>query len=205
MNSQKGFGVISILLMIFGIVVLGTVATGAVVLLGKAPQCPAQESFLARSEKEIGDTLDKGSVNITDSEATALAQKYIGGQVDDARICFSEGLGHISGKKNLGSINPSFYVSGGVDLSGSVPRATNLSIQLGSLPNISLFSSLATNAINSLISENLAKFELKQEYSASFTNGSLTINNLKTKTPQQSANPYDKTNPYSDIKVNPFE
>jgi hypothetical protein len=175
MNSQRGIGAIVILLIVLGIVVVGTAATGAAVLLGKAPQCPAQGSPSARSEKEIGDTLDNGSVTITDGETTTLAQNYIGGQVDDARVCFTEGLGHISGKKNIGSFSPSFYVSGGVDLSGSVPRATNLSIQLGSLPNIPLISSLATNTINALISENLAKFELKQKYSASFTNGSLTI------------------------------
>lgn len=175
MNNQKGFGIILALFIVLGIVVLGTMVVGATVLLGKAPQCPIQGSPLARSEKEIGDTLDTGSVNITGGEATSLAQKYIGGQVNDARICFTEGLGHISGKMSLGSVSPSFYVSGGVDLSGSTPKATNLNIQLGSLPNISLFSSLATNAINALISKNLANFELKQKYSVSFITGSLTI------------------------------
>jgi len=34
---------------------------------------------------------------------------------------------------------------------------------------------LATDKINSLISENLSKFELKQKYTAVFSNGSLTI------------------------------
>ncbi len=175
MKNQQGFGIIVLLLMVAGVIVFGTLAAGAAVLLGKAPECLSQESSSARSEDEIGNILGKGSVNITDGEATALAQKYIGGKVDDARVCFSEGQGHISGKMNLGSVSPSFYVSGGVDLSGSVPKATNLSIHLGSLPNILPLSRMATDKINSLISENLSKFELKQKYSVSFTNGSVTI------------------------------
>ena len=174
MKNQQGFGVIILLLVIAGVMVFGTLAAGAAVLLGKAPECSAQGSS-ARSEDEIGNILGKGSVNITDGEATTLAQRYIGGKVGDARVCFSEGRGHISGKINLGSISPSFYVSGGVDLSGSVPKATNLSLQLGSLPNISVLSGLAADKINSLIAENLSKFELKQKYSASFTDGSVTI------------------------------
>ena len=137
MKNQQGFGIIILLLIVTGIMVFGTLAAGAAVLLGKAPECPTQGSSSARSEKEIGDTLEQGSVNITDGEATTLAQGYIGGKVDEARVCFTEGLGHVSGKMNLGSVSPSFYVSAGVDLSGSVPKATNLSIQLGSLPNIS--------------------------------------------------------------------
>ena len=175
MKNQQGFGIIMLLLIVAGIMVFGTLAAGAAVLLGKAPECPTQGSSSARSEKEIGDTLEQGSVNITDGEATTLAQGYIGGKVDEARVCFTEGLGHVSGKMNLGSVSPSFYVSAGVDLSGSVPKATNLSIHLGSLPNISFLSGLATDKINSLISENLSKFELKQKYTAVFSNGSLTI------------------------------
>lgn len=164
-----------LLLIISGILVFGLVGAGAAVLLGKAPECSTAGASSARSEKEIGDILGQGSVNISDGEATALAQSYLAGKVDDARVCFSEGLGHISGKINLGSVSPTFYVSGGVDLSGSAPKATNLSIQLGSLPNIPALSSIAADSLNSLISENLSKFELNQKYSASFAPGSVTI------------------------------
>lgn len=164
-----------LLLIVSGILVFGLVGAGAAVMLGKAPECASAGSSSARSEKEIGDILGQGSVNISDGEATVLAQSYLGGKVDDARVCFSEGLGHISGKINLGSANPSFYISGSVDLTGSVPKATNLSIQLGSLPNVPALSSLAANSLNSLIAENLSKFELNQKYSVSFTSGSVTI------------------------------
>lgn len=174
MNNQKGFGIIALILVVFGALVLAMAGAGAAAVLGKAPECASLGSS-ARSESQIGDTLNQGSVTIIDGEATTLAQNYLGGKVSDARVCFTEGLGHISGKINLGSISPSFYISGGVDLTGSVPKATNLNIQLGSLPNIPALSSFASNALNSLISENLSKFELKQKYSASFVSGSVTI------------------------------
>lgn len=174
MNNQKGFGVIGLIFVIFGVLVLSLAGAGAAAVLGKAPEC-ANLGTTARSESQIGDSLNQGSVTITDGEATTLAQSYLGGKVNDARICFTEGLGHISGKINLGSISPSFYVSGGVDLTGSVPKTINLNIQLGSLPNIPALTSLASKALNSLISENLSKFELKQKYSVSFANGSVTI------------------------------
>lgn len=174
MRNQKGFGVIAIIFIILGVIVVGTAGAGAAALLGKAPQCESQGSG-ARSEKEIGDALDKSSVAITDGEATTLAQNYIGGQVENGKICFTKGLAHFSGKKNLGSISPSFYVSAGVDLTGSVPKTTNLSIQLGSLPNNLVISSLAQGVINKLIADNLSKIELKQKYTATFTDGSVTI------------------------------
>lgn len=174
MNKQKGFGIIGLILAIFAVFVLALAGAGAAAVLGKAPECTNLGSS-ARTESQIGDILNQGSVTITDGEATTLAQNYLGGKVNDARVCFTEGLGHISGKINLGSITPSFYVSGGVDLSGTVPKATNLNIQLGSLPNIPALSSLASQALNSLISENLSKFKLNQKYSAAFVNGSITI------------------------------
>lgn len=174
MGSKKGFGVIAIIFIVLGVIVVGTAGVGAAALLGQAPQCQSQSSG-ARSEKEIGDTLDKGSVTITDGEATTLAQNYIGGQVENGKICFTKGLAHFSGKKNLGSINPSFYVSSGVDLTGSVPKTTNLSIQFGALPNNPILSSLAQGVINKLIADNLSKIELKQQYKASFTDGSVTV------------------------------
>lgn len=174
MNNQKGFGIIALIIVVFGALILALAGAGAAAVLGKAPEC-ANIGTTARSESQIGDILNQGSVTITNGEATTLAQGYLGNKVNDARICFTEGLGHLSGKINLGSISPSFYVSGGVDLTGSAPKAINLNIQLGSLPNIPALSAFASNALNSLISENLSKFELKQKYTASFANGSVTI------------------------------
>lgn len=174
MSSQKGIGLVAVIIGVFLILIVGTTGAGVLALTGQAPVCPSSGGS-ARSEKVIGDTLETGSVTLTDSEATTLAQNYIGQQVKNARVCFTNGLGHISGKIKLGSVSPSFYASGGVDLTGSRPALTNFGIQLGSLPNIPFISSLAQGTVNNLISENLAKFELKQKYSATFTQGSVTI------------------------------
>lgn len=174
MSGQRGFGVILVIAGVFGVLVLGTLGAGALVLLGKAPACSAIAGN-ARSETAIGDALEAGSVTITDSEATTLAQSYLGGSVRDAKVCFTKGLGHVSGKINIGAINPSFYVSGGVDLTGQTPKAINLQIQLGSLPNLPVISGLAEGIVNKIIQENLGKISLDQNYSAEFSNGSVTI------------------------------
>lgn len=174
MLNQKGFGVIFIILGVFGLLILGTAGVAGLALFGKAPACLTQAGS-ARSEKVIGDTLEGGSVTIVDSEATTLAQNYLGGKVNDAKICFTKGLGHVSGRINVGGVSPSFYVSGGVDLTGSTPKATNLQIQLGSLPNLPLISGLAEGMVNKLIKENLGKISLDQKYSADFSDGSVTI------------------------------
>jgi hypothetical protein len=171
MDSQKGFIPI---LIIAAILLLGVGGAAGAALVGQAKQCP-DAGTIARSEKAIGDAIGNGSTTITNGEATTLAQNYIGGKVTDGRICFTDGLGHVSGKIDLGSVSPSFYVSAGVDLSGSTPKATNLSIQLGSLPNIPAISSLAQGKINELIEQNLAKIELKEKYTAQFSNSSVTI------------------------------
>lgn len=174
MSNQKGFGVIFIVLGVFGILVLGGAGAAIMALTGKAPACTNQGGP-ARTEDAIGKALDEGSVTITDGEATTLAQNYIGGKVEDARICFTKGLGHISGKINLGGVNPSFYVSGGVDLTGTTPKTTNLKIQLGSLPDLPLVSNLAEGMINKLIEENLDKISLNRQYTAIFSPGSVTV------------------------------
>lgn len=85
MNNQKGFGIIALFLVVFGALVLALAGAGAV--LGKASEC-ANIGSAARSEFQIGDTLNQGSVTVTDGEATTLAQGYLGGKVNDARVCF---------------------------------------------------------------------------------------------------------------------
>lgn len=174
MEKQKGFAFIPIILVVFVILIVGGAGVAVMALTGKAPSCPNQGST-ARSEKAIGDALEQGSVTIPDGEATTLAQNYIGGKVEDASICFTQGLGHVSGKINLGSLNPSFYVSGGVDLTGFTPKATNLKIQIGSLSSLPVVSNLAEGMINKLIKENLDKISLDRQYTAIFSPGSLTV------------------------------
>ncbi|MBI2598904.1 hypothetical protein HYW40_01680 [Candidatus Curtissbacteria bacterium] len=175
MSYQKGFAPI---LIIIAVGIIGLAGAAGAALMGQAPVCPT-EGTAARSEKEIGDTLDKsGSVNITDGEATSLAGKYVAGKVQNTRVCFTSGLGHASGNIKLASFSPSFYASAGVDLSGSTPKATNLDIKVGSLPNVPVLSSQAESFVTSLINENLAKFALKKKYSAQFTQGSITISKL---------------------------
>lgn len=175
MEKQKGFAFIPIILGLFALSILGTVGAGALVLTGKAPACQNQGGS-ARTGDAIGETLDQqGSVTITDGEATTFARSYLGDQIKDPRVCFTKGLGHVSGKINLGSVSPSFYVSGGVDLVGSTPKATNLKIQLGALPDLPFISALAQGTVNKLITDNLGQIELKEKYSADFSEGSLTV------------------------------
>jgi len=174
MKHHKGFGILSIILIIFALLALGTVGAGAAIVLGKAPLCP-NAGTTARSEKMIGDILENGSVTITDGEATTLAQSYMGRQVTDARVCFTKGAGHLSGTVNLGVVKPTFYLTSGVDLTSAVPKVTNLGIQLGSLPNVPALSSLAQGALNQIVSGALSKIELKKQYSATFGEGSVTI------------------------------
>lgn len=174
MYSQKGFSFIFIILGVLGILVLGGAGAVSMVLLGQSPVCPISAG-LSRSEKVIGDALEGGSVTLTNSEATKLAQNYVGDKVRDARVCFTKGMGHVSGRVSLGGVSPSFYVSGGVDLTGPIPKTTNLQIQLGSLPNVPLFSVLVTGMVNKLIEQGLEKISLDQKYSADFSPGAVTI------------------------------
>lgn len=174
MDKQKGFGVLLVILGVFGVMVLGTAGAAGLVLLGKAPACETRGGT-ARTEDAIGDTLEAGAVTITDSEATTLSKRYLGDVVKNPGVCFTQGEGHVSGQIDLGAIKPSFYVSGGVNLSGSTPRITNLKIQLGSLPNNPVISALAQNAVNKALTESLGQISLDQVYFAKFTKGSLTI------------------------------
>lgn len=168
--------VLKIILLIFGVSVLAVVGAGTAVLVGSAPQCPSGSSA-TKTEKAIGDALENGgSITITDSEATFLAQRYIKNQVQDARICFTSGLGHASGKIKLGPFNPSFYASASVDLSGSNPKAVDLNIKAGSLPDLPVVSAQVANFVTNLINDNLDTIELDKPYSANFASGSVTIN-----------------------------
>lgn len=172
MSSQKGL--VSLILIIVAVVILGIAGTAGAALLGEAPTCPPSAGT-ARSQKEIGDALESGFVTINDGEATTLGKAYLGSKVSDLKICFTTDLGHISGKIPLGSLSPSFYVSTAVDLSGSTPKTSNLSIKVGSLPDVPVLSEQVTKKLSGLIDENLAKFQLEQKYSANFSNGSVTI------------------------------
>ena len=175
MSAAKGFVII---LVILGVVVIAVAGAAAAAVIGQAPKCPSQGGT-TRSEKVIGDILEKsGVVTVTDSEATTIAQKYVAGQVQDARVCFSTGLGHASGSIKLGPVSPSFYASAGVDLSGVNPKTTNLNIKVGALPNMPYISDQVGKIVADLINENLDNIQLKKKYSAQFSTGSVTVTKL---------------------------
>ena len=166
---------IKIILIIFGVVVVAVAGAGTAAIYGQAPKCPNQGGA-ARSEKAIGDILENsGMVTVIDSEATTIARKYIGGKVTDGRVCFTTGLGHASGNIKLGPVNPSFYASAGVDLSGANPETTNLIITVGALPNMPFVSDQAGKIVAGLINDNLAKIGLDKKYLAEFSQGSVTV------------------------------
>lgn len=169
--------IIKIILLAIAVIILGVGGLVSTAVFGKAPKCPAQGNA-ARSDKEIGDAIEKKGATITDGEATTLTKKYVGNFIDDPRVCFTSGLGHLSGNIKLGPVNPSFYASTGVDLSGSYPKAVNLDIKVGALPDIPFISARAEQAVTILINQNLAKFKLAKKYSANFTSGSVTIQKL---------------------------
>lgn len=175
MTARKGFALVLVIL-IAAIAAVGGVAGTA--LLGQAPKCPSGPGA-ARTEKEIGDLLEKtGSVTTSDPEATTIAQNYVAGKVDDARVCFTPGLAHASGNAKLGPLTPSFYASAGIDLSGTSPKATNLDIKVGSLPDIPVLSGQVEGFVNNLINENLAKVTLKKKYSVNFSTAAATVTKL---------------------------
>lgn len=115
---------------------------------------------------------------VLDGEATTIARGYVGGVVDEARVCFTRGAGHLSGKLHLGSVSPSFYASAGVDLSGPTPRTTNLEVKVGALPNLPGVSDQVGRIVGDLINQNLAQWRLGQPYAADFAAGSVTITKL---------------------------
>ena len=172
---KKGFVPI---LLIFAVVILAVGGLGAAAVVGQAPKCP-NTNATARSEKELGDLLEKTkTVTVTDGEATTFAKKYVGDKVADPRVCFTDSLAHASGNITLGPISPSFYASAGIDLSGNTPKATNLDIKVGALPNIPVLSSQVEQAVTNLINENLAKAKLSKKYSANFVLGSVTVKKI---------------------------
>lgn len=175
MTLQKGF--IPIIVLVLGVFTLAIAGAGSAALFGQAPKCPSQS--LPADEKALADQLDKtGSVAVSDAQATSIAQKHLQNKVQNAGVCFTAGLAHASGNITLGPFNPSFYASAGIDLSGSTPRAVNIDIKVGSLPDIPVVSGQAKQFVTNLINENLAKVQLKKKYNVNFTSGSATITKL---------------------------
>lgn len=174
MKSKPG---IAPILLILVVIILAVGGLGIAAMVGQAPKCLSAGGS-ARSEKELGDLLEKSkTVTVTDGEATTIAKNYIGNKVNEPGICFTQGLAHASGNIKLGPITPSFYATAGVDLSGPNPKATNLDIKVGAMPNIPVVSSQVEQAVTNLINENLAKAQLKKKYSVQFSNGTATVTN----------------------------
>jgi len=175
MGLRRG---ISPILLIIAVVLFAVGGAAGAALVGQAPKCPSAADA-SRGEKEIGDLLEKsGSVTVNDSEATAIAQKYVAGKVGNTRVCFTSGLANASGNIKVGPLTPSFYASAGIDLSASTPKATNLNIKVGALPNMPVVTAQVEKIVTDLINENLAKIILKKKYSVDFSTGSTTVNKL---------------------------
>lgn len=94
------------------------------------------------------------TLTVSDSDATSRTQAFLAasdGPVHNVRLCFV-----ISGADVNGTISPPFgpdirvRAKGGVDLSGSHPRATIESIQIGGLPSFVVrpFRGLVTRIID---------------------------------------------------------
>lgn len=166
--------VVVLLVLLVGAAAAGT---GAAVLI-EAPRCPV-DAAPGAVEVDIGAALElRGTVALDDAAATALARRYAGDVVQDARVCFTPGFGHASGKVPLGPVSPSFYATAGVDLSGPVPKTVGLGIKLGGLPDLPLVSDLANTAVAQLIDAQLARAELEHRYAVDFAAGSATIKRL---------------------------
>ena len=157
--------------------ILGTGVTVAAALFGNAQKCPSGPGTL-RSDKELLRLIETRGLTISDAEATALIQKTFSEKVHDPRLCFSQGLVHISGNIKAKGISPSFYVSTGVDLSGPTPKTKNLDIRIGSIPNIFIFSPIE-KMIEGMINDNLSQMRSQDRYSIELNPGSAVIKKVK--------------------------
>ena len=167
------------ILIVAVLVILGAAAAGGgAAVYGQAPQC-ASEPGEARSATEIGATLaNAGRVVVDEREATTLTRGYIGSVVADARVCFTPGAAHLSGKVPLGPVTPSFYATLGVEFVGTQPRATDLDVKVGALPSVPGVSDVVKRTISDLINQSLAQWKIDQPYAAEFASGSATIAQL---------------------------
>lgn len=169
-----------ILLVIGILVVAGFLITGATVaaaVFGKAKTCPSASSGQVRSEKEILRLLETKGLTLTDAEATSLVQKSFAQKIEDPRVCFTPGLGHLSGRVKLGSLNPSFYVSTGIDTSGTTPKTKDLDIRVGSVPGGFILAPVEA-ILQNLINDNLSQARIEEKYSVEFGQGTATIKKL---------------------------
>ncbi len=172
---KKLLGILGLLVLLF---ILGTGVTVAAALFGKAPQCPLTNAVKVRSENELIRQIETKGLVLTDAEATGLVSKSLSAKIIDPRVCFTKDFVHLSGKLKLGRISPSFYVSTGVDLTGPTPKAKNLDIRLGSLPNFFIFTPVE-KMIEGIINDNLAKAQFEEKFAIEFKEASATIKKIK--------------------------
>ena len=159
------------------VLVLGTGVTVATAVFGKAQKCPSDPGP-RRSDKELLNLIETNGLTIGDSEATALIQKSLSEKIEDPRVCFSQGLAHLSGNIKTGGVSPSFYVSTGLDLSGPTPKTKDLDIRIGSIPNLFIFNPIE-KIIEGIINDNLSQMKVQGKYSVEFNLGAATIKKVR--------------------------
>lgn len=158
--------------------ILLTGATVAAALFGNAQKCPEPVEGQARSEQELTKLLETKGLTLTDAEATALAEKYLADKVENPRVCFTPGLGHLSGHVKVGTLSPSFYVSTGIDLSGPTPKTKDLDIAVGSVPGGFILAPV-NSIVEGIINDNLSKARMEEKFSVEFNQGSVTIRKVE--------------------------
>lgn len=164
----SAIGLITLLFVTFTLIFV------SLALFGKSPKCPEMISG-TKSSINPERILQLNRLVVTDSEATLLAQNTKLEQVEDLRICFTEGFMHISGNFKAKSLKPSFYISGKINLDGPSPTINSLSIRLGSLPRLPIISRMVENVAEGILNDNLSGMKLGRKYKLEFKEGSAIL------------------------------
>jgi len=114
---------------------------------------------------------------VTDDEGTARLRQFLAGTdapVKDARLCFVQGGGDISGRitSPLGG-DVAVRVRGGVDLSGGRPKTRIDSIRIGGLP--SFLTAPFRGLVTRIIDEQASQIALERGANVRFEDGRATF------------------------------
>ena len=181
--------IISVFSGLIGLVVVASVAVGALAFTGGPGSCtpgggPIEISDAqAQSFDTQWDGLDAAlnggtttSVTFTESEVSSRANKYIddkGGDVDDVRVCIHNGFGEVTGKVNAFVASGKFKVTGTVSLDQGRPIVDFQDIEVGNVPGFALAP--FENAVEDAIQELLDDITLEHTYTPSLSEGQAKI------------------------------